>query len=192
MKIVFIGDSLTFGYGIEKKYRWIELFKNETGFEAINRGVSGDTTAGMLSRFHRDVVMKNPNFAFIMGGSNDFILGRSISSVLDNMITMIKDCKDNNIIPVVGIQTYVIGDIAKLYWDPYLDYSYVNSLIMTYKNSMINFCKENSIAYVDFNSLLDNLVNPNNASSYFFDGLHPTKEAHKIMSEEIIKLSKNW
>jgi len=59
-KLVCLGDSLTEGYGIETRHRWSDLLKKEFPFEIINRGISGDTTAGMLARFQFDVIAHQP------------------------------------------------------------------------------------------------------------------------------------
>ena len=48
MKLICIGDSLTFGYGVRPSQRWTRLCAQETGGEIVNEGISGDTTGGML------------------------------------------------------------------------------------------------------------------------------------------------
>lgn len=50
MKLICIGDSLTFGYGVRPSQRWTRLCAQETGWEIVNKGISGDTTGGMLVR----------------------------------------------------------------------------------------------------------------------------------------------
>ena len=50
MKLICIGDSLTFGYGVRPFQRWTRLCAQETGWEIVNEGISGDTTGGMLVR----------------------------------------------------------------------------------------------------------------------------------------------
>ena len=44
MKLICIGDSLTFGYGVRPSQRWTRLCAQETGWEIVNEGISGDTT----------------------------------------------------------------------------------------------------------------------------------------------------
>lgn len=45
----------------------------------------------MLNRFFDDVISKKPNSIFIMGGTNDLLCGRSVSSIVYNIEEMIKD-----------------------------------------------------------------------------------------------------
>lgn len=188
MKIIFIGDSLTFGYGLEKKYRWIEMLKSNTNLEVTNKGVNGDTTTGILSRFYEDIIIPKPDYAFIMAGTNDFLLGRSSFDVYDNIKMLIKDCAYNDIIPVIGIQPFVIGSMAMIYWSSYLDYSLVNSLIYTYKESIIDYCTKSSIRYIDFAASFRNIINLENKEEYFIDGIHPTKVGHELMYNMFLEI----
>ena len=75
MKLICIGDSLTFGYGVRPSQRWTRLCAQETGWEIVNEGISGDTTGGMLVRLRallaeRDICVQHP-LALLMGGAND-------------------------------------------------------------------------------------------------------------------------
>ena len=67
MKIVCLGDSLTYGYGVPRKDGWVSLAAQATGHTLVNRGVSGDTTGGMLARFARDVLAQRPRRVLLMG-----------------------------------------------------------------------------------------------------------------------------
>ncbi len=76
MKLICIGDSLTTGYGVFRNERWTEILKDRYGFEVVNKGVNGDTTAGMLDRFFDDVVLPGADLVIIMGGCNDLLAGQ--------------------------------------------------------------------------------------------------------------------
>jgi lysophospholipase L1-like esterase len=60
--VVFLGDSLTAGC------EWRELFGNR--LLILNRGIGGDTSAGVLSRSAEVAAMK-PRAVFLMIGTND-------------------------------------------------------------------------------------------------------------------------
>ena len=71
MKLICIGDSLTFGYGVRPSQRWTRLCAQETGWEIVNEGISGDTTGGMLVRLrallaNRDIGAQRP-LVLLMG-----------------------------------------------------------------------------------------------------------------------------
>ena len=63
MKILCLGDSLTYGMGVLHKERWSSLVAEQTGYTVVNRGISGDTTGGMLARFERDVLRQRQQLA---------------------------------------------------------------------------------------------------------------------------------
>ena len=56
MRLICIGDSLTFGYGVHLSQRWTRLCAQETGWELVNEGINGDTTGGMLARMQGGVL----------------------------------------------------------------------------------------------------------------------------------------
>ncbi|MCB1064378.1 MAG: DUF1080 domain-containing protein [Verrucomicrobiae bacterium] len=62
--VVFLGDSITQGWGTD--------FKNQfTGMKLANRGIGGDTTRGMLIRLQEDVLALNPSAIVMLMGTND-------------------------------------------------------------------------------------------------------------------------
>ena len=89
MKIVCLGDSLTYGYGVPRKDTWISLLNKRGTDNYINKGINGDTSGGMLARFNSDVVEEKPKMVFIMGGINDFILGSGLESVKTNIMAIV-------------------------------------------------------------------------------------------------------
>lgn len=92
---VFIGDSLTFGYGVHKNDSWVYRISKKLNYNIINKGINGDTTPSMLNRFYEDVIAENPSNIFIMGGTNDLLSGRNIYSIIDNIELMINDIVTN-------------------------------------------------------------------------------------------------
>lgn len=87
--IIFLGDSIT------DECEWAELLKNP---QIKNRGISGDTTMGILHRLE-DVLKSQPKKIFLMVGINNFIYDeRSPEEVLagyKQIITKIRDKSPN-------------------------------------------------------------------------------------------------
>ena len=54
----------------------------------VDKGISGQNTSQMLSRFERDVVSLNPAVAVIMGGTNDLAQGVSKQDIVNNIAAM--------------------------------------------------------------------------------------------------------
>jgi lysophospholipase L1-like esterase len=77
--MIYIGDSLTAATDIPVGHAWPALVTNNLNRTVINRGIGGDTTAGMLALFFPDVVADKPAFVFIMGGTNDLWWGWEVN-----------------------------------------------------------------------------------------------------------------
>lgn len=189
IKITCIGDSLTFGYGVSKDKKWIDILAKELPqYEVLNKGVNGDTTSGVLSRFYQDVILNKPEKTIITIGSNDFLTGRTVDSAFENLKLLIKEAKENGIDTFLGIEPLICADLAKEYWCSYLDYSIINSKISLYRYKILNYCKEENIDCIDFYDLFEKLNSKLENHDMFLDGLHPKEEIHKIMAKEVIKI----
>lgn len=61
--IVFLGDSITQGWG--------DVGSSFSGLKVANRGISGDTTRGVLVRLEGDVLALHPRAVVLLIGTND-------------------------------------------------------------------------------------------------------------------------
>lgn len=61
--LVFLGDSITQGWG--------DVGSSFPGVKVANRGISGDTTRGVLIRLEEDVLSLNPRGVVLLIGTND-------------------------------------------------------------------------------------------------------------------------
>jgi lysophospholipase L1-like esterase len=69
MRIIFLGDSLTWGgYGGDFV---AEVAEQLPEHEIINAGVGGDTVVNLLRRLDEDVLVHKPDAVFVMVGGND-------------------------------------------------------------------------------------------------------------------------
>lgn len=184
MKIVCIGDSLTYGYGVHSEECWVELLHRSLNIEIINKGVNGDTTTGILSRSHRDILELKPFYVIIMAGTNDLLLNYSLDNIIDNIKFILKETKSNSIIPILALQPPVIDTLAKIYWDKYIDYRKINEHLFQYAENIKTFTDENDINVIDFYAAF---INRGNTANLYSDGIHPNSKGHKLMFETIIK-----
>ena len=104
---IFLGDSLTFGYGVKPKDNWVHKLSEYLKLNILNKGVNGNTTTDMLFRFYEDVVSNSPKSLFIMGGTNDLLSNRPVSKIIENMEVMIKEAFAKNI-KVAGKRTVFV------------------------------------------------------------------------------------
>lgn len=91
--IVFLGTSLTAGYGLDPDSAFTTLVQQKLDsaglhFTVVNAGVSGESSAGALRRI--DWVMRQPPAWLVLEtGANDGLRGQSPDSVRANIQTMI-------------------------------------------------------------------------------------------------------
>lgn len=152
--IVFVGDSLT------DNYEWNELFEN---YNIQNRGISGDTTAGVLDRIE-SIANQKPYSVFIMIGINDFRNGMSSDYVFNKYKEIID--KINNISPNTNI--FIESDLP-VNIEMANHYYNTNDIIML--NEKLSEIKSDNVKYLDIFDLLkteDNQLD----EKYTYDGVH--------------------
>ena len=185
MSIVCIGDSLTFGYGVNESENWVSIISTKTKDKIINSGIPGDTTCEMKERFIEDVVNYKPSKALIMGGTNYIFLEIGIDSIFKNIKDMVELCEINNIDPTILTPLLVKEDISiKLMFED-MDYKKVNERLLELRHMLKQYGKEKNITTIDLENLLSK---KGNIEGYFLeDGIHVSKETHKVMAEIIYK-----
>jgi len=76
--VVFLGDSITQGWGDQ-------MGGSFPGVKVANRGISGDTTRGVLIRLDEDVASLRPNAVVLLIGTNDLEEGADPETVAANL-----------------------------------------------------------------------------------------------------------
>jgi len=84
--LVFLGDSITQGWGDN-------LGNSFPGVKVANRGISGDTTRGVLIRLQEDVLALNPRGVVLLIGTNDLEEGASPETIADNLELIVAGLK---------------------------------------------------------------------------------------------------
>jgi acyl-CoA thioesterase-1 len=180
VKIVCLGDSLTYGYGVRRSKVWTKLAENKQQIEIINEGICGDTSSGMLSRFYNSVYLQKPNVVHIMGGINDFIVGSGMGLVKSNLMAMAHQAAAKYIKPIIGIPTIIDKGNIIQDWAGFADFSLVIKELDTYRKWLIEFCMTFNIKYIDYYTEFDKL---RGAEDVYIDGLHLNDRGNEIMAE---------
>jgi lysophospholipase L1-like esterase len=84
--LVFLGDSITQGWGDE-------LGNAFPGVTLANRGISGDTTRGVLIRLKEDVLSLNPAAIVLLIGTNDLEEGAEPDTIAANLKLILAEVK---------------------------------------------------------------------------------------------------
>lgn len=187
MKIVCLGDSLTYGFGVSRSNSWTNIVSQETRLEIINKGINGDTTSGMLVRFNEDVLKNSPDIVFIMGGTNDFIAGAGNEAINSNIMAMVHQAYAKNIIPIIGIPLKPDTQNVREDWSNFTDFNIVSKKLELYNYWIRKFSVTFNTDFVDFYSEYNKSMEKEGFKKLYFDGVHPTKEGHRIIANIFIK-----
>lgn len=187
MRIVCLGDSLTYGYGVPRRDVWVTLCASgET--ECINKGVNGDTTGGMLARFDADVLAYRPDAALLMGGANDRFYSGSFGAAKANMLAMAHRCYAEKITPLVGIPLPLCPPVREG-WAELVDPSFAEEYD-AYCAALAHMAGVFGFYVVDFRSAFlaraDASGEPRSAF-YLSDGLHPNARGHRLLADILLR-----
>ena len=176
--ILCFGNSITAGYGLDPEYAYpdvlAKILKGKGyNYNVINAGLSGETSAGGLSRI--DWVLRNKIDIFILElGANDGLRGLQLIQTKNNLESIIK--KVLNKYP----ETQII--IAGMMVPPNMGREYSTEFVYMFNE----LATENNALLIPF--LLDGVggIPELNLS----DGIHPNIEGHKIVAENVFEALK--
>ena len=99
-RVACIGDSITQGWGDD--------FRGDfKGMTVANRGISGDTTRGMLLRLKEDVLNLKPAAVVMLMGTNDLEENAEPKTIAGNVKLIIAELKKHNDeMPIVLCQVF--------------------------------------------------------------------------------------
>jgi lysophospholipase L1-like esterase len=162
--VVMLGDSIT------ARGEWAEL----TGYASIaNRGIGGDTTAGVLLRLDPIVAMK-PRRVFILIGINDLVQGRSVEQVVKNYKEIVKQLHQSG--AVVYVQsTLNVSRKSRLKF---------NDDINAVNDQMRDYCESTGgCSFININSVLASRERL--GKSYSLDGVHLNGQGYAAWAKMI-------
>ena len=176
-RVVFMGNSITQNWNTEHPG-----FFKDNGF--VCRGISGQTTYNMLSRFRNDVVGLKPQIVVIGAGTNDVAENShpfDLETTAGNIFSMAEIARANGIKVIV---TSVLP-CESYYWHQHI--TDIPEKIKALNARVERYCNENGIPFVDFYTLMlapdGKGINP----AYCVDGVHPVADAYNMLEELILK-----
>lgn len=174
-EIVFYGDSIT-------EMCDVSLYYPE--FEIINRGISGDTTSGMLERLQDNLLDIEPSTVVFLGGTNDIGKNVPIEEIAGNIESILKAIKDR--CPNCRIIVQSVYPVNKNIRPRYLNQvnARTNDAVIKLNAALVELCQRRGYTYVNtYSYLIDD--EGNLKSEYTRDGLHLTRKAYFALAEVI-------
>ncbi len=171
--ILFFGNSLTAGYGIDPEDAFAGLVQERLDslgkeYRVINGGLSGETTAGGLSRLDWFLEEEPTIFVLELGG-NDGLRGILPSESKRNLLAIIDKVRSKY--PNIRII------LAGMQIPPNMGQDYTEEFKAIYPA----VAAEKKVTLIPF--LLEGVAG--NPDLNLPDGIHPTEEGHKIVFETI-------
>ena len=173
VNILFLGDSLTAGYGLttEDAFPAVAgriLRQKGKQVNVINAGISGDTSAGGLARM--DWVLRQPvDILFLELGANDGLRGLPVASTEKNLQAIIDKVRSKNKkVKIVLAGMLVPPNMGK-------DYA------QQFEQVFIRLAARNGCERIPF--LLEGVGGDPKLNQA--DGIHPTVEGHRIVGTRV-------
>lgn len=172
-EIIFLGNSITDGS------EWVELFAD---LRVKNRGISGDTTEGVLYRLN-EVTRSKPDKVFILIGINDLSRDVPKETVFQNICTIATQIRESSPKTKVFVQSILPVNAAL---EKFPKHTNKGEQVIWVNKQLKTWCEANRFAFIDLYSRFknpgDDLLDP----KYTNDGLHLTGEGY-ILWTDIVK-----
>jgi len=170
-RVVALGDSLTAGYGLDRSEAYPALLQQRIdtagyGYEVVNAGVSGDTTAGGLSRLEWSLDGDVRVLVVALGG-NDGLRGLPPDEMKRNLEEIVTRARSR------GIAVLLVGMESPTNMGP--DYQ------RRFRDVFPAVAREQRVAFLPF--LLDGVAGRSELNQR--DGIHPTAEGARRIADHL-------
>jgi acyl-CoA thioesterase-1 len=171
--ILFFGNSLTAGMGLEPSEAFPALIQNRLDslgytYEVVNAGLSGETTASGKNRIEW-VLTQNVDVFVLELGANDGLRGIPLKETRQNLQHIIDIVKKEN------PETQII--LAGMQIPPNMGQDYTSE----FKSIFPELARQNNLELIPF--LLEGVAGDPELNQQ--DGIHPTAEGYKIVRENV-------
>ena len=167
VQAVFLGDSITENWAMADP----GLFSG--GW--VGRGISGQTSAQMLLRFHADVVALRPQWVHILAGTNDVAGNGGPTTVQDfknNIMAMVEIARAHGIAVVLAS----IPPAQRFSWRPEVSAA---SRITELNAWLKAYAQEQHMRFVDYHAVLAR--DGGLPAEFGNDGVHPNRNGYALM-----------
>lgn len=171
--VVVFGDSLSAGFRVDQQQKWSVLLEQRLKSEGVirqnqtvgNFSVSGETTAGGVSRLEEVLDDSKPVVLVLQLGANDALRRQSMSAMQTNLEKMIQMAQQRNItVVLVGVEPPIL-------------FSFVGTSRFT--SVYTDLAQRHDLILVP--DLFDQLSSANMQE----DRLHPNASGQPLMMEEV-------
>jgi acyl-CoA thioesterase I len=179
--VVFLGDSLTAGYGVAPQYAYPSVIgeywqSNHIALRALNAGISGDTTTGVLARLDA-LLTPDVCLVYLEIGANDLFSGEDVDGIHTRISEIIRRIQGKGL-PVA---------LASLDIDPNTR-SVGAQRAALYRSMYQELSKEHKVPVMPYFTNVGG-----KRDLWLSDGLHLTEQGNRIIARDVLAfLNPEW
>ena len=195
-KLLFIGNSITdagrsqfspYGTGFVRDCQcWLQAGYPELDLSITNRGVSGDTTQDLLSRWERDAIRPQPDWLFIKVGINDvwsvledfYRQGIGVEDFERNYQALIEQARQQTRAQIILIEPFLVEKNQR---------DNFRRVLSHYQAKITQIAQEHNLLLVKIQQAFDHGLKSQPAEYWAEDRVHPTPVGHALIALQILK-----
>lgn len=171
--IIVFGDSLSAAYGIPRESGWVTLLgkrlaTEKPNYQLINASISGETSAGGLSRIAATLSEHHPAIVILELGANDGLRGLPLAAMANNLNGIVTACRRE------GAKVLLIG--------MRLPPNYGQVYTQKFQGTFVDLAKRHKLAFVPFL-----LAGVEDGQFFQADNFHPNTLAQPRIMENVWK-----
>ncbi|MBP7216169.1 MAG: hypothetical protein KBA46_02680 [Candidatus Omnitrophica bacterium] len=159
--IICFGDSITFGYGVERGEDYPAALAKILGRPVLNQGIDGDTAEQAFARFQSDVLDRNPSLVILEFGGNDFLENVPLSTTINTLRKMVQLAQAKGALVAVA-------DVS------------AGLFMLEYRFALRKLAADEGALFIP--ELLKGIITNPSLKSEF---LHPNKEGYQLIAERV-------
>lgn len=170
--VLVFGDSLSAAYGMARGEGWVALLEERLrqgkfNYRVVNASISGETSAGGLSRIGRALEQYRPAVLILALGANDGLRGLPVAQMRTNLEAIIRAAKKRQArVLLVGMR---------------LPPNYGAAYTREFAAAFAELARRQRVAYVPF--LLEGFAE--RPEAFQADGIHPDAAAQPQILENV-------
>jgi acyl-CoA thioesterase-1 len=174
--VMFLGTSLTDGYGLEREDAYPAVIQQKIDsagmpWEVVNAGLSGEKSAGALQRVRSWLIRQPFDVLVVETGANDMLTGADVDTMRANVQAIIDTVRAAR--PQTRI--VLVGMLAA----PNMGRAYVDRFNATFPV----LARENDLPFIPF--LLEGVAAQQGLN--LADGIHPNEQGHRVLAATVWK-----
>lgn len=181
VRIAALGDSLTYGWMVEKGY--IDFLQDmlkakypAANIQFINRGIPGDTADGGLRRLKEQVLEALPDLVLVQFALNDAFIGCPVAEYERNITLIIDMLRKESAAEVLLLTSVALADPRE------------DSMALKYYERLELVAQQRNVSIVRVHAYWKEKTAGSFEGLLQADGVHPTAAGYSLMAEAIMQV----